>query len=73
MVDVNLLWGGSDGVLACLLEDSDHEIDTEVFVMGDESPDDLSRRTGIVADRCFQKPLEIGAVLDSICDVFSVR
>ena len=42
MVDVNLLWGGCDGVLARLREDSEGEVNTEVFIMGDEPPEILS-------------------------------
>ena len=72
MIDVDLLWGGSDGVLARLREDSNEAVNPEVFVMGDDSPEVLSRRVGISATRCFQKPLEISEVLNSICDVFSV-
>ncbi len=71
MIDMDLLWGGSDGVLARLREDSNVEVRPEVFVTGDESPEILSQRAGIAVGRCFQKPLEMSAVLDSICDAFS--
>ena len=71
MVDIDLLWGGSDGVLARLREDSHVSAPPEIFVTGDESPEVLSSRAGIPVSRCFQKPLEIGIVLNSICDVFS--
>ena len=71
MIDMDLLWGGSDGVLARLREDSNVEVRPEVFVTGDESPEILSRRAGVAVGRCFQKPLEMSAVLDSICDAFS--
>ena len=71
MIDVNLLWGGSDGVLARLREDSDGEAYPEVFVMGDDPPGCSLGRVGIAAERCFRKPLEMGTVVDSICDVFA--
>jgi|GEM_PF-1792264 CheY-like chemotaxis protein len=71
LVDVDLLWGGSDGVLARLREDTCSASQPEVFVTGDESPEVLSRRSGVAVGRCFQKPLQIGYILDSICDVFS--
>ena len=71
MIDVDLLWGGSDGVLARLREDSIEAVSPEVFVTGDEPPEILSRRAGVAVRRCFQKPLAMAAVLDSICDVFS--
>ncbi len=71
MIDVDLLWGGSDGVLARLREDSDEALSPEIFVTGDEPPEILSRRAGVAVGRCFQKPLEMGTVLNSICDAFS--
>jgi DNA-binding response OmpR family regulator len=69
MVDMDLLWGGSDGVLARLREDA--TVNPVVFVTGDDSPEVLSRRAGIAVERCFQKPIEIGTVLNSMCDAFT--
>ena len=71
MIDVDLLWGGSDGVLARLREDSEDAVNPEIFVTGVDAPEILSRRAGVVVGRCFQKPLAMGRVLDSICEVFS--
>ena len=71
MIDVDLLWGGSDGVLARLREDFDEAVNPEIFVTGDDPPEILSRRAGVAVGRCFQKPLEMSTVLDSICDAFS--
>jgi len=71
MVDVDLLWGGSDGVLARLREDSDGLANPEVFVTGNDPPGVLSKRVGIEIERCFQKPIEISTVLHSICDVIT--
>ena len=71
MIDMDLRWGGSDGVLARLREDSNVDVRPEVFVTGDESPEILSERAGVAVGRCFQKPLEMNAVLDSICEAFS--
>ena len=71
LVDMDLLWGGSDGVLARLREDSDAADAPEIFVTGDDSPEVLSRRAGIDVTRCFQKPVEIKMVLNSMCDVFA--
>ena len=71
MIDVDLLWGGSDGVLARLREDSDEAVSPEVFVTGDDPPEILSSRAGVAVGRCFQKPLVMGAILNSICDAFS--
>ena len=71
ILDVNLLWGGSDGVLACLREDFDEAVIPEVFVTGDDPPEILSKQVGVAVGRCFQKPLKLSMVLDSICEVFS--
>ena len=70
IVDMDLLWGGSDGVLACLREDPGAAVNPAVFVTGDDSPEVLSRRAGIAVERCFQKPIEMGTVLSSMSDVF---
>ncbi len=71
MIDMDLLWGGSDGVLARLREEPKDALSPEVFVTGDDPPEILASRAGVAVERCFQKPLEIGAVLDSLCDAFS--
>ena len=71
LVDMDLLWGGSDGVLARLREDSDAADAPEIFVTGDDSPEILSKRAGIDVTRCFQKPVEIKMVLNSMCNVFA--
>ena len=71
LVDMDLLWGGSEGVLARLREDSDAAGSPEIFVTGDDSPEVISRRAGIAVARCFQKPLEIKEVLNSMCNVFA--
>jgi DNA-binding response OmpR family regulator len=71
LVDMDLLWGGSDGVLARLREDSDTADKPEIFVTGDDSPENLSIRAGIAVARCFQKPLEIKKVRNSMCEVFA--
>ena len=71
LVDMDLLWGGSDGVLARLREDSATTDAPEIFVTGDDSPEILSRRAGIDIARCFQKPVEIKMVLNSLRDIFA--
>ncbi len=71
VIDVDLLWGGSDGVIARLREDAEDASNPEVFVTGYEPPEILARRAGVAVDRCFKKPLDINVVLDAICYVFS--
>lgn len=66
VLDVDILWGGGDGVLACLREDAGGAVAPAVFVTGDHAPDVLSRRYGIPAGRCFQKPYRLTALLDSV-------
>lgn len=69
VVDMEIRWGGSDGVLACLREDSDGAPAPVIFVTGDDRPDVLSRRFGIPQGQCFQKPFRFGALLDCVCAV----
>lgn len=66
VLDVDILWGGGDGVLACLREDADSAEAPAVFVTGDDAPDVLSRRLGVPPGRCFQKPYRLTAILDSV-------
>ena len=70
-VNMELLWGGSDGVLARLREDSDIAESPEIFVTGDDPPEVLAKRARIAVARCFQKPLELKMVLNSMCEVFA--
>lgn len=72
VLDVDILWGGGDGVLARLREDADSAVAPAVFVTGDDAPDVLSRRFGIPAGRCFQKPYRLTALLDSVSNVVAV-
>ena len=69
VVDMEIRWGGGDGVVACLREDSDGTPVPAIFVTGDDRPDVLSRRFGIPLGQCFQKPFRFGALLDSVCAV----
>lgn len=69
VVDVDLLWGGGDGVLACLRDGFEGAPVPAAFVTGDHAPDVLSRRFGIPTGRCFQKPYRLTALLDSVRNV----
>ena len=66
VVDVEIPWGGGDGVLACLREHSDGTMAPAVFVTGDDRPEVLSRRFGIPLGHCFQKPFQLSRLLDSV-------
>jgi DNA-binding response OmpR family regulator len=71
LVDLEILWGGGDGVLACAQDGSFGARDIAIFVTGCDSPELLSRRSGIPEENCFQKPFRVGTVLDSICSVLA--
>ncbi len=71
VVDVGLLWGGSDGVLACLRDVSHITRTPKIFITGDDSPEVLSTRAAVSVTRCFQKPLRIEMVLNSMSDAFA--
>lgn len=64
LINLEIPWGGGDGVLARLREDG-IELPA-VFVTGDESPEVLSRRTGVPVGRCFQKPFRLSTLLNSV-------
>jgi len=67
IVDVEIPWGGGEGVLACLRDEAGDQQVPAVFVTGDDSPEVLSRRFGIPLKRCFQKPFHLGWLVDSAC------
>jgi CheY-like chemotaxis protein len=67
VVDVEIPWGGGEGVLVRLREDSIGAKAPAIFVTGEERPEDLSRRFGIPLGRCFQKPIQLTRLLDSVC------
>ena len=69
VVDVEIPWGGGDGVLARLREDSDGGVTPAIFVTGGDQPEVLARRFGIAARNCFQKPFQVLALLDCVCAV----
>lgn len=73
VLDVHILWGGGDGVLACLRDDADGAVSPAVFVTGDDAPDVLSRRFGVPSGRCFQKPYRLTAILDSVRGVITAE
>lgn len=66
VVDVEIPWGGGDGVLARLREDGEGATTPTVFVMGNDRPDVLATRAGISCGRCFQKPFRLTELLDSV-------
>jgi CheY-like chemotaxis protein len=69
VVDVEIPWGGGDGVLARLRDDSEAPATPAVFVTGDDPPEALSRRFEIPIGRCFQKPFRLTVLLESVCAV----
>ena len=69
VLDMDMPWGGGEGVLARLREDRDITINPAVFITGLYSPILLSRRYGIAVDSCFQKPFRPSELLESVCAV----
>ena len=67
VLDMDLLWGGGDGVLARLRNDRDEKLSPTVFITGFDSPISMSRRFGIAIENCLQKPFEPGELLESVC------
>lgn len=68
VVDLDIPWGGGDGVLACLREDCADSIHPVVVVTGWDSPQVLSQRSGIPSRNCFSKPFLPSRLLDSACE-----
>jgi DNA-binding NtrC family response regulator len=62
IVDLDIPWGGGEGVLACLREES--RLPAVVIVTGSSSPDALSERTGIPPSHCLRKPFHVDTLLN---------
>ena len=60
VIDLEIPWGGDDGVLEWVREHAAADGPPQIFVTGDDSPADLSSRTGIPPGHCFQKTFRIG-------------
>lgn len=73
IVDLALLWGGGEGIVACVREDFADELLPFVLVSGIEPPEIISQRSGIPVQRCFRKPLQPGKVLDSALGLWRSR
>ena len=66
IVDADMPWGGADGVVARLREERTPRKSPAVFVTGNEHPEQLSRRFGVPASYCFQKPFRWNSLLGLI-------
>ena len=66
ILDLDMPWGGGDGVLARMREDADLPRVPVVLVTGDSPPLDLAERSRVPAVCCFQKPFRLGALLDRL-------
>ena len=69
VLDMDMPWGGGEGVLARLREDHYDMLSPAVFITGVDSPIILSRRYGIAVRNCFQKPFRPSELLASVCAV----
>jgi CheY-like chemotaxis protein len=66
IIDVDLLWGGGDGVLSLMRQDNGIMRVPLVVVSGDESPADLSQMTGLPPSRCLTKPYPFRQLLECL-------
>lgn len=73
VIDVEIPWGGGDGVLACVREDSGLTTVPAVFVTGDDPPEVLASRFGIPPEQCFQKPFSLRSLLKTISTVVAAN
>lgn len=66
IVDLDIPWGGGDGVLACLRQRFVDSSRPFVIVTGVDAHREISQRTGVPSRCCFAKPFRMSAVLDLI-------
>jgi CheY-like chemotaxis protein len=66
VLELDIPWGGGDGVLARLREETSVLDCGVVIVTGRAPPDVLSERTGIPSSACLRKPFHLDALLNLI-------
>jgi hypothetical protein len=66
VVELEMPWGGADGVLECLREQAIVLDQDAVIVTGEAGPDVLSARTGIPGSHCLQKPFHVDKLLNLV-------
>jgi two-component system phosphate regulon response regulator OmpR len=64
VVDLDMLWGGGDGVVALLRESYQRDTMPAVLVVGSQPRQLLSERTGVPHSCCFEKPFALEELLD---------
>jgi CheY-like chemotaxis protein len=66
ILDDSLLWGGIDGILWWIDDTVPIHEQPQVIVSGVDTPEKLSSRTGVPAERCLQKPYRLMTVLEAV-------
>lgn len=69
VLDLDIPGDGGGLVFAYLRERAMGSSQPHLFITGNETPQSLSRQTGLPALRCFQKPFRLGSLLDSISGI----
>ncbi|HLA83741.1 MAG TPA: response regulator [Thermoguttaceae bacterium] len=67
LIDVNLPWGGGDGVVTRITEGLGLSKPPAVLVLGGAPVDVLARRAGVPPSRCFSKPVRMLRLIDAVC------
>jgi DNA-binding NtrC family response regulator len=67
ILDLDMPWGGGDGVVARLQEDLRLDEPPAVLVTGDGSPETLAARAGLPRTDCYAKPVRMERMIDSVC------
>ena len=67
VLDQELRWGGSDGVLAWLRDESPTPGIPVILTTTSHSPRLLSELSGPPVMRCLQKPFSLAVLLESVC------
>jgi CheY-like chemotaxis protein len=67
IVELDMPWGGGDGVIARLNEDVRLTKAPAVLAVGSAPPETLAARVGLPHRRCYQKPVRMERMMDSVC------
>ncbi|MCL4205210.1 MAG: response regulator [Pirellulaceae bacterium] len=64
VMDLDMLWGGADGVLSWVREQPARRSEPVLVVTGRSVPEAMSARTGVASSHCLQKPFHLEHLLD---------
>lgn len=71
VIELDMPWGGGDGVIARLNDGMMLSKMPAVLVLGVAPVEALAARAGMPRGHCYQKPFELSRLMDSVCQAIA--